>query len=218
MVFTPSGKRGRFPLGTPILNAARRLGVDIDSVCGGRGICGRCQILLSEGHFAKHGITSRSDHASAAGEVEARYDARRGLAAGRRLSCQARLRGDVVVDVPPDSQVHKQVVRKRAEVRDIELDPVVRLYYVEVERPDMANPTGDLERLRQALAQQWELGALAVDLGTVQGLQAALRRGKWQVTVAVRDGTRIIAVWPGFRDHAYGLAIDVGSTTIAAHL
>ena len=62
IVFTPSGRRGRFPLGTPVLKAARSLGVDIDSVCGGRGICGRCQILVSEGEFAKHGITSRADH------------------------------------------------------------------------------------------------------------------------------------------------------------
>ena len=218
VVFTPSGKRGRFALGTPILSAARSLGVDIDSVCGGRGLCGRCQVLASVGRFAKHGITSRHDHISPGGEVEARYDTRRGLAAGRRLSCQARLLGDLVIDVPADSQVHKQVVRKRAEVRDIELDPVVRLYYVEVERPDMANPTGDLERLRQALVEQWGLGALTSDLRTVQGLQAALRRGDWQVTVAVHDGTRIIAVWPGFRDYAYGLAFDIGSTTIAAHL
>ena len=218
VVFTPSGKRGRIALGTPILDAARSLGVDVDSVCGGRGLCGRCQITVSAGSFAKHGITSRIEHLSAAGDVEARYDAKRGLEPGRRLSCQARLRGDVVIDVPPESQVHKQVVRKRAEAREIELDPVLRLHYVEVEQPDMQQPSGDLERLRRALREQWALGDLTCDLRILQALQQALRRGGWKVTAAVRNGERLIAVWPGFHDQAYGVAVDVGSTTIAAHL
>ncbi|MFQ5546442.1 MAG: 2Fe-2S iron-sulfur cluster-binding protein, partial [Acidiferrobacterales bacterium] len=140
VVFTPSGRRGHFPVGTPLLQAARTLGVDIDSVCGGRGICGRCQILLSEGEFAKHGVTSRVSHLSAFSDVERVYAAANGLEEGRRLSCSTRVRGDVVIDVPPDSQVHRQVVRKRAEVHTIELDPVVRLHYVEVQQPNMHDP------------------------------------------------------------------------------
>src|SRR5687767_14100481 len=126
IVFTPSGKRGRFALGTPVLQAARALGVDIDSVCGGRAICGRCQITVGEGEFAKHGISSRAEHLSDVSAVEQRYEEKRGLKPGRRLSCQTQILGDVVVDVPPESQVHKQVVRKRAEARVIEINPVVR--------------------------------------------------------------------------------------------
>ncbi|HEX6112238.1 MAG TPA: ASKHA domain-containing protein [Geminicoccaceae bacterium] len=219
VVFTPSGRRGRFARGTTLLHAARELGVDIDSVCGGRALCGRCQITLSEGEFAKHGISSRPDHVSPPSPTEERYRARnRRMAPGRRLSCQTQLQGDVVIDVPPDSQVHKQVVRKRAEVRTIQLDPVVRLHYVEVEQPDMHAPIGDLQRLQRALAEQWGLGELTCDLRSLQSLQKALRQGQWQVTVAVHSANRIIAVWPGFHDRALGLAIDVGSTTIAAHL
>ena len=131
VVFTPSGRRGRFPRGTSLLQAARDLGVDIDSVCGGRALCGRCQITVSEGEFAKHGISSRAAHISPPSPTEEHYRARSSkMGADRRLSCQTQLQGDVVIDVPPDSQVHKQVVRKRAEVRAIELDPVVRLHYV----------------------------------------------------------------------------------------
>jgi uncharacterized 2Fe-2S/4Fe-4S cluster protein (DUF4445 family) len=219
VVFTPSGRRGRFPRGTTLLQAARELGVDIDSVCGGRALCGRCQITLSEGEFAKHGISSRASHISPPSPTEERYRARnRKMQPQRRLSCQTQLQGDVVIDVPPDSQVHKQVVRKRAEVRAIELDPVVRLHYVEVEEPDMHAPAGDLQRLQNALAEQWSLGELTCDLRSLQSLQKALRQGRWQVTVAVHSANRIIAVWPGFHDRAYGLAIDVGSTTVAAHL
>jgi uncharacterized 2Fe-2S/4Fe-4S cluster protein (DUF4445 family) len=218
VVFTPSGKRGRFALGTPLLEIARTLGVDVDSVCGGRGLCGRCQVTIAQGEFAKHGIRSAHDHVSPFSEVEKRYRGRRRLGSEGRLSCQARLQGDVVVDVPAESQVHKQVVRKRAEVRAIELDPVVRLHYVEVAEPDMERPTGDLQRLQEALREQWQLGELTSDLRMLQGLQKALRQGGWKVTVAVHSANRIIGVWPGFRDRAYGLAVDVGSTTIAGHL
>ena len=219
IIFTPSGRRGRFPLGTPVLQAARALGVDIDSVCGGRALCGRCQILLSEGEFAKHGVTSSTDNLSPFSEMEARYQKEVGaLKPGRRLSCSSQLLGDVVIDVPPESQVHRQVVRKRAEVHDIELDPVVRIYYVEVQEPDMHDPSGDLRRLQDALEFEWRLTELRCDLRFVQDLQSALRAGGWKVTVAIHDAANIIAVWPGYRDKIYGLAFDIGSTTIAAHL
>jgi uncharacterized 2Fe-2S/4Fe-4S cluster protein (DUF4445 family) len=218
IVFTPSGRRGRFPVGTPVLQAARTLGVDIDSVCGGRGICGRCQVLLSEGEFAKHAITSRPEHLSAFSEVEAAYARRRSLVASRRLSCSTRILGDVVIDVPADSQVHRQVVRKAVEAVAIELDAAVRLHYVEVREPDMHSPASDLRRLLEALEAEWRLTDLECDLHVTQTLQRTLRQGKWKVTAAVHDERTVIAVWPGFREVACGMAVDVGSTTIAAHL
>ncbi len=218
VVFTPSGRRGRVPIGTPLLQAARSLGVDIDSVCGGRGLCGRCQVLLAEGDFAKHGVTSRAENLSPFGAVEREYCRHQPMAPGRRLSCSAQVLGDLVIDVPSDSQVHRQVVRKAAEAHDIELDPVVRLHYVEVQQPDMHDPSGDLRRLEDALDFEWRLTGLACDVRVLQQLQPALRKGGWKVTVAVHGGSQIIAVWPGFRERVYGIAIDVGSTTIAAHL
>ncbi|MEM7500034.1 MAG: ASKHA domain-containing protein [Pseudomonadota bacterium] len=220
----PSGKRGRFPEGTPVLTAARQLGVDLDSVCGGRGICSKCQVAPAFGSFPKHGVTVAETALSPWNKVEARYDEKRGLPAGRRLGCQATIQGDLVIDVPAESQVHKQVVRKRAEVRDIRLDPATRLYFVEVEEPDMHKPTGDLERLIEALRAQWDLQDVIGDLRTLQMLQPALRKGNWKVTVAIHDGQkrnkgRIVQVWPGFYEGGvYGVAFDVGSTTIAGHL
>ncbi|MEP1612604.1 MAG: ASKHA domain-containing protein [Roseobacter sp.] len=224
VVFTPSGKRGHFPVGTPILTAARQLGVDLDSVCGGRGICSKCQITPSYGKFSKHGVTVDSDALSEWNKVEQRYQDLRGLTEGRRLGCQATVQGDVVIDVPPESQVHKQVVRKRAEVRDITLDPSTKLYYVEVDEPDMHDPSGDLERLRTALEKQWQLENVVADLDILQKMQPILRKGEWKVTVAVHLGDqenspRIMHIWPGYYDGTvYGLAVDLGSTTIAAHL
>ena len=219
VVFTPSGRRGRFPAGTKVLEAARALGVDLDSVCGGRGICGRCQIVQSIGEFPKHGIDSRADHLSEFGPIEQRYhDKRAPLAPGRRLGCSTHIRGDVVIDVPPDSQVHRQVVRKRAEVHAIRVDPVVRLHFIEVAPPDMHEPAGDLRRVGAALREEWGVEDVRCDLAVLGTLQTALRAGGWQVTAAVHGGRDLIAVWPGFRDRAYGAAVDVGSTTIAAHL
>ena len=218
VVFTPSGKRGRFPHGTSVLDAARSIGVDLDSVCGGRGLCGRCQVEAGTGSFAKFGIESAPGHLSPTGEKEARYASRRGLADGRRLGCSAHILGDVVIDVPPESQVHKQVVRKRAEARDYTIDPAIRLQYVEVAEPDMHNPRSDFERLTDALGEQWGLGDVTADLHVLQGLQRALRAGEWSVTVAVHRAARIVAVWPGFHERVYGAAFDIGSTTIACHL
>jgi len=218
VIFTPSGRRGRFAEGTTVLDAARALGVDIDSVCGGRGICGRCQITPGIGAFAKHGITSAADHLSPSGAVEAEYGRINGLADDRRLSCTAVLRGDVLIDVPPESQVHRQVVRKGVDVRDFVIDPVVRLHYVEVTPPELASPSGDLARLQEALAAEWGLAGLETDLQVLRALQPALEAGGYKVTVAVHEGRWLSAVWPGFHDRAFGVAIDVGSTTIAGHL
>ncbi len=224
VIFTPSGKRGHVAPGTPVLQAARQLGVDLDSVCGGRGICSRCQITPMFGEFPKHGITVASAALSPWNTVEERYRSKRGLPDGRRLGCQAKIQADVVIDVPPESQVHKQVVRKRAEVRNIVMNPAVRLYYVEVEPPDMHDPSGDLERLGAALSAQWDLPPLTAGLDVLQSLQAILRKGAWRVTCAIHDAgddrtPQILALWPGFYDGGiYGLAIDLGSTTIAAHL
>ncbi|MDW4548137.1 ASKHA domain-containing protein [Defluviimonas sp. D31] len=223
VIFTPSGKRGRFPQGTPVLTAARQLGVDLDSVCGGRGICSKCQITPGYGEFPKHGVTVSEGALSEWNEVEARYDRIRGLKEGRRLGCQAKICGDVVVDVPPESQVHRQVIRKSATIRDITMDPATHAYYVEVVEPDMHEPSGDFQRLCDALRDQWQIEGLEAEASLLGKLQPVLRKGEWKVTVAIhrdhRNKPRIIDIWPGFWEgRLYGLAIDLGSTTIAAHL
>ncbi len=217
VVFTPSGRRGRFPLGKPLLQAAWELGVDVASICGGRGLCGRCRVVCSEGSFPKHGIVSSAKHLSPPGAVETRFGERnRPLAPGHRLSCQAVIQGDLLIDVPPESQVHRQVVRKEADARPIRLDPVVRLYLVDVAPAELGSGS-DLTRLLDALQSQWELRP-AFPAALLPDLQGVLRAGQWSVTVAVHEDTKILAVWPGLKESVYGVAVDVGSTTIAAHL
>jgi uncharacterized 2Fe-2S/4Fe-4S cluster protein (DUF4445 family) len=223
VIFTPSGKRGRVPAGTSVLAAARQLGVDLDSVCGGRGVCSKCQVQPSFGDHSKHGITANKDALTEFNAVEARYDRVRGLKTGRRLGCQACVTGDVVLDVPPESQVHKQVVRKAATTRHIAMDSATRLYYVEVAEADMHDPSGDWERTEIALKTQFGLDGIALPFAMLAPLQKALLDGKNTATLAVHTAragaAKIIGVWPKFAEpNLYGLAVDLGSTTIAAHL
>ena len=219
----PSGKRGHFPVGTPVLEAARQLGVYVESVCGGRATCGRCQVSVQEGNFAKHKIVSANDHLSPIGPKEKRYAEVRELPEGRRLSCSALIQGDLVIDVPQDTVINAQVVRKAADERIIARDPAVHMCYVEVEEPDMHKPSGDLDRLKAAIAADWKYDNLEVDFQLIPQVQSILRKGEWKVTAAIHrdqdsERPRLIALYPGLKNEAYGIACDIGSTTIAMHL
>ncbi len=222
VVFTPSGRRGRFEIGTPLLECARRLGVDLDSVCGGRGLCGRCQVIVTEGEFAKHNIVSSSASVSRLSAAEEKYDQVKGLGLDRRLSCNTKLLADVVIDVPPESQVHRQVVRKRAEARAITIDPVVKPYYVEIDKPDLHHPSGDFERLNAALKRDWDIELHDTDLHVLRRLQDVVREDDWKVTAAVRHTLgrydEVVGLWPGLKECLLGLAIDVGTTTVSCQL
>ncbi len=214
VVFTPSGRRGEFPVGTTVLDAGRSLGVDIDSVCGGRGLCGRCQVAVG----SLPAIPEAPDHLSTWSDTERAYKGRRAIHPGNRLSCSAELLGDVVIDVPPESQVHRQVVRKRAEVVAIDVDPVVRLHYVELAPATLQGRSSDVHRALAALAEQWDITGVDVAASLLAPIQVAIQRSDGSVTLAVRNGDQLIAAWPGFHDTARGVAFDVGSTTIAGHL
>ncbi len=216
VLFMPSGRRGRFAAGTPLLDAARALGVYVESVCGGRGLCGRCQIEVAEGIFAKHAITSAATHLSPPDTTEEDWRAR-GLNVGRRLSCSARITGDLVIDVPSEFATNRQIVRKRAETRRIAVDSTIALKTVSVPPPDMHAPLGDADRLLAAL----DIPGLAIDPPLLGTVQPVLRAGGWRVTAAIHtdiDRPLLIALWPGEHSRKFGLAFDIGSTTIAGHL
>lgn len=217
IVFTPSGKRGDIQVGKSVLEAAQQLGVDLDTVCGGRGICDRCQIDHSVGEFAKHKIHSNVEHLSPLSVSEQEFFPK-GTASTRRLGCQAKLLGDVVIDIPPESQAHRQVVRKRLDVHNINVNPAIRLHYIEVPEPNMHDPTGDLQRAKDALEFEWGLTDIDFDFHLLSSLQTVLRQGDWKITVAVYNEKQAIAIWPGLKNRVFGVSVDVGSTTIAAHL
>ncbi len=228
IIFTPSGREGQVADGATVLDAARQLGIDLDSVCGGRGICGRCQVIPGVGSFPKWGLDIDATALSAPGSTETSYAGKRPLLEGHRLGCAAVVQTDVVIDIPESSQIHKQVIRKKVNLEGLTIDPVTELRYVEVS--GVAPP---LLLLRVALARDWDIEEILVP-GTLDSQVAqaiAASRATTEVasenepaglTVALRtqaDGQLIVAaVWPGFVDAAYGMAVDIGSTTIAGHL
>ncbi len=218
VVFTPSGLSGRVTDGTTALEAARELGVDLDTVCGGRGICGRCQVVPGQGAYAKWGITATPDDVSPPGSLETDYHGRRPLGEGHRLGCAMQIRGDVVIDVPHESQIHRQIVRKGLELEGVVVDPLISLHYLVVPaEPEHDQGRSALDRIRAELAATWELTDITPIFEVLADLHGALERQDGQLTVAIRDRT-LIAAWPGFVDRAFGVAIDIGSTTIAGHL
>lgn len=217
VILMPSGRRDRVPAGTSLLDAARQMGVEIESICGGRLTCGKCKVQIEEGNFAKHGIVSAAAHLSAPGREELKLLEEMN-ASGCRLSCSAYVHGDVLVFVPEESRAHKQIIRKSATERAIDVAPAVRQVYVEVEKAELGHHRGDWGRLQDALAAGWDLSGLSIDLYALQRLQAALRKGNWGVTVTLWHDREVIDVQPGYAEGVYGLAVDIGSTTVAGYL
>lgn len=224
LVFTPSGLDASVETGISVLDAARQLGVDLDSVCGGRGICGRCQVTPSIGEFAKWGIHATVDALSAPNDLEIDYRGNRPLVVGNRLGCSARICGDVVIDVPVTSQVHRQVVRKDLDLGPIVVDPLFALYYVTTTVAQLGDTITAADALSNAVVEQHHVAHPTVAFGALSQVHQASNRGSAGATVAVRlaestsDKSEIIAAWPGYVDSAFGVAIDIGSTTVAGHL
>jgi uncharacterized 2Fe-2S/4Fe-4S cluster protein (DUF4445 family) len=218
IIFQPSGRRGEVKKGVTIIEASRQLGVDIESLCGEKKVCGKCTIRIEEGFFEKYGIQSSKDHAGEWLIEEEKFINREQREAGYRLGCCARVEGDLLVFVPEESRAGKQVVSKAARDIHIEWNPAVEYYYVELSEPTIQEPTGDLERILEELNHKYGLKNLDIDYLTLQRLTNQLRKGKWKVTVAIWMDKEILQVLPGKLKDYYGMAIDVGTTTVAAYL
>jgi len=228
IVFTPSGLSGTVAAEDTVLDAARALGVDLDSVCGGRGLCGRCQITPSEGEFSKWNISAVAENLSPWDSMETDYKGRRQIEPGSRLGCAARVRGDVVIDIPPQSQIHKQVVRKEVNIEGLEIDPIVSLHYIEIMRPDLDDGTPIADRVCEQLAAEWGLTNVTVDPGSLRSLQEAAAADEGRLTVALLDSPtssqpesaerQLVTAYGGYVDQVVGMAVDIGSTTVAGHL
>ena len=207
VVFNPSGIRASVAAGATVLDAARAGGVDLDSVCGGRGLCGRCQVS-----------PTAVDVLSEPGPTELRYRGRRPLAEGCRLGCQAVVLGNAVIDVPAASQVHRPVVRKSIDLAEVVIDPVVTLHYVEVPEVVLGFEAAEVDLVAEALSNDWGLADVDFGVPVLARLHSAIAAGEGSVTVVVHDGRTVLDVRPGYSDGAWGVAVDVGSTTIAGYL
>ncbi|HUN23147.1 MAG TPA: ASKHA domain-containing protein [Anaerolineales bacterium] len=217
VIFLPSGRRERFESGTTVLDAARQVGLGIESICGGKLTCGKCKVRVESGSFAKQAITSSPTHLSSPNEPESLLLTKL-KAEDCRLACNAQIHGDLLITIPEESRAHKQIIRKSASQRAIDVEPAVRQYYVQVDNAELGEHRGDWGRLQSALHSQWQLDVTAIDLLALRRLQMALRQENWAVTATVWHGKEVLDVRAGYNEGLYGLAVDVGSTTVAAYL
>ena len=217
VIFQPSGRRGEVPKDITLIEASRLLGVDIEALCGEKKVCGKCVVRVEEGHFEKYGVQSSMSHVSPWQEEEEKFITPDRREKGYRLGCVATVQDDVLIFVPEESRAGKQVVSKAARDIHIEHNPAVKVYFVEVDPPTFEEPTGDFERICRGLEREYGLKDLTIDIFTLRQLPVALRKGKWAVTVSVWNDREIIRVRPGKHDRTYGLAVDVGTTTVAAY-
>ncbi len=237
VILQPSGRRGQVDEGMSIRAAARELGVEIESICAENATCGKCMVLVEEGRFEKYNIDSKRENLSPVGTEEHAYLARRpkllkdkGWEIGQvRLSCQCKVLGDVLINVPEESRGNKQIVRKSARERAIEIKPSIRKYYVSMTPPNLERPIADWERLAKGLETAMGLVRrgeenlprwfdLTIDYQCLRTLSATLREAKWNVTVSVWQDKEVIEVQPGYVEDSYGAAVDIGSTTVALYL
>ncbi|MGE5376160.1 MAG: ASKHA domain-containing protein [Bacteroidota bacterium] len=237
VILQPSGRRGQVDEGTSVRAAARDLGVEIESICAENATCGKCMVLVEEGRFEKYNIESKREHLSPIGREERAYLERRpkllkekGWEIGQvRLSCQCRVLGDLLINVPEESRGNKQIVRKSARERAIEIKPSVRKYYVSMTPPNLERPIADWERLAKGLETSMGLIRrgeenlprwfnLTIDYQCLRTLSPTLRQATWNVTVSVWQDREVIEVQPGYVEDSYGAAVDIGSTTVALYL
>ncbi|MBN1176333.1 MAG: DUF4445 domain-containing protein [Dehalococcoidales bacterium] len=218
VVFQPCGVRGKVDDGVTILEASRQLGADIESICGGKGTCGKCKVRIERGYFAKYGISSKISSVAIIDEANHKFLSKNQLKQHYRMACKTRIHGDVVIFIPEETRTGKQVVRKEATVRDIKLKPAVEKHYIELKSPTLHDTLGDLERVQEALTKNHKLRNLTIDYPVLRQLQNLLREGNWKVTVSVWNKKEIIDIEPGSAPKGYGLAVDIGTTTVAGYL
>ena len=237
VILQPSGRRGQVDEGMSVRAAARELGVEIESICAENATCGKCMVLVEEGRFEKYNIDSKREHLSPVGVEERAYLTRRpkllkdkGWEIGQvRLSCQCKVLGDVLINVPEESRGNKQIVRKSARERAIEIKPSIRKYYVSMTPPNLERPIADWERLAKGLETAMGLVRrgeenlprwfdLNIDYQCLRTLSSTLREAKWNVTVSVWQDKEVIEVQAGYVEDSYGAAVDIGSTTVALYL
>lgn len=218
VIFQPSGRRGYVEKGKSLKEASVALGVDIEGVCGEKAICGTCKVRIEEGKFEKYGLTSTRENLSPMGATERKFFNLRQEEEGYRLACQTKVLGDVVIFVPEESRMGKQVVRKAATDRPIEVKPVVKKYYVELRKASLDDTLGDWERLTNELNRKYNLNNLTIDYQVLMELQNAVREGEWKLNASVWQNKEIIKLEPGLVETVYGLAVDVGTSTVAGYL
>jgi uncharacterized 2Fe-2S/4Fe-4S cluster protein (DUF4445 family) len=217
LILMPSGRRGQIQAEETILDAAQGMGVSIESICGGKGTCGKCQILIEEGQYQKYGIHSDPSTLNPLTDQENEL-LPTNREANRRLACACKIGGDLLVNIPEESRSQKQIIRKSANQLTIDVDPAIRQVYLELSPPGLDDHQGHWERIQVALKKDWDLELPEIDLYALQQLGSAIQQGDHKITATIWKESALLDVQPGYQENSLGLAVDLGSTTLAAYL
>lgn len=207
--FDPPGKRSRVTAGKTLLDAARELGVSLRADCAGRGVCGRCQVVVPAG---ARSLSFPSD-------IERRV-LKSKLQAHYRLACRTLISGPIHVEVPRESLAAEAVILTEGEQVSFKLEPAVQQYHLSLSAPSLDDPLGDGDRLLRALEQIYALKEVSIAPSVLRKLPVMLRQAGWDVTVTLLNGERReqIDVQPGYVENSYGAAVDIGTTTVVVYL
>jgi uncharacterized 2Fe-2S/4Fe-4S cluster protein (DUF4445 family) len=202
--FEPIGRRGECQNKESLLACARQLGVGINSICGGEGICHSCKVQVLSGSVSKP--TSNEHKVFTSQELKE----------GWRLACQTYPTSDCKIAVPTESMTTPQ----RVQVEGLEItilpEPSVRAYKLQLTAPSLKAPQADADRMLEALNQQHKLRCTKIDIGALRTISNQLRSWKWKGQVVVRNG-EVITIHPP-KSRLLGLAVDLGTTKVAGYL
>lgn len=218
VIFTPSGIRTTAEDGESIYDVTLRAGVDLRSICGGKGLCKRCQIEIAPGKYAKFNVDVTDDSVSPASPTERKAVADGDLAPPRRLACRTKIHGDIVVDVPSEAREHAMSIKKASTRVTTVLNPATTLYMCKLPQPTLADNPSDGEALCEALRNLGLAQLPRLNHRALVKLQPILAAHGRELIAVVRDDIEIIDVWPPSMFTVYGAAIDIGSTSLALYV
>lgn len=208
VVFHPYGNRKKLTPGMTAMDAAKTLGVDISSLCGGKGTCGKCKVRIQKGVEGLNPLT----------EKELKLLSKEEASKSIRLACQVQLTLPTIVFVPERSRVGKQRLQTEGLEVPVKPSPLARKYFVRMSPPTLQDARSDEDRLLDALRKEFDFANLTIDYETAKTLSIVLRKADWEVTaVTLKD--KIIALESGdTTDRCFGFAVDIGSTKLAGFL
>lgn len=219
VIFQPSGCQLEVEEGTDLLKAAQQAGVEISAYCGGEGSCGKCKVRVLNGHFEKYQMISNSEALSVRTVQESALLTKKELDIGYRMACEAQIYGDVVIEVPRESRLQEAMILEEGQTHAVALCPAVKAYYLELDKAALIDNRDDFTRVQDALKEYSELESeLEIDFAALRELSKAIREGDWKVTIYILYGIKIIGAAAGKTDALYGVAADVGTTTVAVYL
>ena len=210
--FLPADRSVHVADGTSIAEAAQKADVFITNLCGGEGVCGKCRVQVTKGraHAEEHakGFFSQDQ-----------------IMKGYVLACQTRIHDDLEIIIPAESRLDASKIMTGGESQataELELNPLVKKFYLALAAPTMEDNVPDVERIARELRKELGWHTFDIPLDCLQDLSTKLRENDWKVTVTVArhgENYRILRIEPfDTAQSHYGLAVDVGTTTVVAQL